>query len=310
MPLTAYDVPTAPPTPKPTSSPTAKPSASADSSFQSLQSQLGVQSGGGTYTAQQYGPNFSSYNISEADAGLMIVWDSGGNIVKVPTSDNLSPLRGMQTRDVVQGATSYTMIDALRYYYALDQNTLPVIQAALVNSGFIKEKKWNGLGNRFDETSFKAWGRALTMAARSGKSIWEVLGAKNQHDFWSNAQGNVNDALKRLAGNLGGGGPKRAPFQARLTNPDDLKAVATRAAQETLGYVPDSAFLDQFVKLYQGMESGAQRTAYNGGNYTAPADPGVAAEKQLRAKYKTQASGHDVAKQFEAFLQIIGGGSQ
>lgn len=257
------------------------------------------------------GSNLPAFSISRDLAAVPVLWDRGSTYFTENTStrEERGLPRGQGVMSTTTPGASMTMLDSLQRFYQWDPDSLSALQAALYNHGFFGkgDRKWSNFGSP-DETSFKAWQRALTRAARSGQTIWEVLGAKNQADFTANAQDQFNAAVKAIgsAAAGGGGGSRRAPLQIRYSNPDDLKAIATKAAQETLGYVPDKDFLDQFVKVYHGVEGGAQRAAYGGGNFTDPGSPEVLAQKKAREKYRNAAQAHDVAGQFADFLQIIG----
>ena len=95
-------------------------------------------------------------------------------------------------------------------------------------------------------------------------------------------------------------------MQIRYSSPADLKAQARVTAQNTIGYVPGEQFLDDFVKLYHGMEAAPQKAAYAGKSFTEAPHADVAAADQLRAKYHTQATGMSVAKTFGTMLNIMG----
>lgn len=255
------------------------------------------------------GPNFPAFHVNKDLAGLNIQWGLGETIKYQTEGADNDILHGSPLR--INAMQNKTMIEALRLWYQMDGQSLAAIQSALYNHGFFGkgDKKWSSFGNP-DDTSFKAWEKALTRAARANKTIWQVLGAKDQADFANNSQSYYNDAVTKIAQNVAGGGSRRAPLQIRYSSPDDLKAVATKAAQDTLGYVPDQGFLDQFVKVYHGLEGGAQRKAYGGGNYTDPGNPEVLADKQARQTHAQAAGAHDVAQQFSQFLQVIGGVAQ
>lgn len=101
------------------------------------------------------------------------------------------------------------------------------------------------------------------------------------------------------AGQGGGGGSGR---QVILSNPDDLKNIFRKTSQQVLGRELDDESLDHFVDTYHG----AERTAA-GGTVQAPT-PQTAAEDELRKGHETEAGAHDMANQFNNFMQIIGAG--
>jgi hypothetical protein len=274
---------------------------SSQDAFQQLLSQYGGGGGvtmPGTYSTSSTGSRDSLYQATEDNANVPIYWGD------TDYKDTPAPFWPANQRPTDQKS----FLESQKEFYNFNPDELLTIQAALYTRGFIKKKKWDGLGDRWDDDSFSAWRKALLKAGQSGNTIWTVLGGKNRGSFFDkdNAQSMVSKAVAKLTSEYNGGGRQRAPLQIRYSNPDDLKAVATKAAQDTIGYVPDETFLDSFVKVYQGMEGGAQRKAYGGGNFTEPGDPGVQAEKMTRQKKKVEAQGYDIVRQFDALLGILG----
>ncbi len=266
---------------------------------------------GGTGTTQAPGriPNQAAFNVDDALAGVTILWDK--SIPNPATAATQFSDRTGRSNTVYQSMdVSRSFAESLGAFYQFGPQQLALVQAQLVNSGFLTDSKWTSFGEQ-DEKSYDAWKKALTRAARSGQSIWNVLGAKSQQDLSDNAQAYFNRAVatvgSRVRASSGSGGAGRAPLQIRYSNPDDLRAVASATATEVLGSVPDGAFVDSFVKTYQAVEGQAQRSAYAGGNFTQPPDAGVIAAKEARTRYATQATGQSMAKVFEQFLSIIGG---
>jgi hypothetical protein len=231
----------------------------------------------------------------------MLIWNRAG--VTSP-----APWRAPndQTADVAHGfvgKTSDEMIDFLgasKKFFDFDSDQLGNVQQRMWMQGLLPEN-WDPrfLGNKNDTDSYKAWQKVLQLAIQQNKTPAEILAGEG--------------GPGRMGGGSGGrgGGSSRAPLTIRYSNPDDLRKIAEQTATEIVGFAPDKAFMDQFVKVYQGMEEGAQRKAYNvaatGGSFTEPGSAQVQAEKKLRSDYKVEASSADMVKQFDAFLQIVGG---
>lgn len=242
------------------------------------------------------------WGLSADKAQLPVLWERGSQPYSYtkpmrPGDDEL-PLR---TINVTGGDnTTKTYTESLREFYNFQPEQLRQIQTAMWGLGLLPSR-WNAglLGNNNDKDSFAAWKDVVQIAVQSEKTVWEVL------------QGGLSpEALKGRGGSGGGrgrgGGSGRAPLQIRYSNPDDLKTAATAAAQDTLGYVPQGDFLDDFVKLYQGMEAGAQRKAYGGGSFTEPGNAQVQATKLAKKQNQTAADAYGVVKQFDALMGILG----
>ncbi len=261
----------------------------------------------GTSTAPS---NLPAFNIEDSLANVPILWDRA-MLDPSRTSTTFSDRTSRATTTYGTVPVSRSFAEGLGGFYQYGPQQLTLIQAQLINSGFLSDKKWTSFGVP-EEKSYEAWKDALTRAARSGQTIWEVLGVKDEKTLGDNAQAYFDKALATVSSRIrsssgGGGGAGRAPLQVRYTNPEDLRVIATQAATSVLGSVPDGTFVDSFVKTYQEIEGTAQKAAYGSGNYTAPADPSVIAAKQARTKYATQATGQSVAKVFDSFLNIVSG---
>ncbi len=302
--------------------PTVPARPSAITSIGDLQARVGTAGTNPSAPALQTGglntskyPNLAAFHLSEDLVNLPIMFSYGS------APHLYFPGRGMgsdeapHTSQMIGGRDPKTvnMIDALQQFSSMSGDPLTMLQSALVNRGFIKQRGWGNFGDP-DETSLKGWQTALERASRSNKTIWEVLSggkAKSSEDFFKGGQDQYNKAIAKLSASArGGGGRGRAALQIRYSNPDDLKAVARGAAQDTLGYVPNDDFLDDFVRLYHGLEGGAQKKAYGGGNFTEPGSAEVQAGKLAKTEHKTEAEGYAIVKQFDSLLKILGAGGE
>jgi hypothetical protein len=265
------------------------------------------------------------YHLSDSEMNLQVLF--GSRYILDPGTDTETIkyqtegpdndiLHGTPTRTKFAPEDSpWSLPDALQFFYNSTPESRAYIQAALYNQGLLP-KKWNKFGQD-DDQSAKAWRNALLRAAKGNQTVWQTLTGKKvtmTQFFDGSAEG--GNQVKMAAGALsrngggggggGGGGAGRAPLQIRYTNPADLKAQARVTAQNTIGYVPDEQFLDNFVKLYHGMEAAPQKAAYSGKSFTEAPHVDVAAADQLRSKYHTEATGMSVAKTFGNMLNIMG----
>ncbi len=198
-------------------------------------------------------------------------------------------------------------LESLKALYGFDRDQFETIQDALVLRGMVNPR-YGGRGDRWDKETLKGWRTALEAAAVSGDTIWEVLGGKDQEQFFGKDNADLMAAYASMS--LKNAGPKRAPLRIELTDPDDLKTQARDVALATLGYTPTDDFLDEFVGVYQGMESGYQKKAYGaaetGGRVTRPGDPRVEAEKKLKQDYSTEAAGFATVRAFQDMMDVMG----
>lgn len=110
-------------------------------------------------------------------------------------------------------------------------------------------------------------------------------------------QQNVPDYNKSSRG--GGGG-----VTARVTSPEDLKAVAKQVAQNTLGRSFTDAEANQFVAAYQSQEKAYQNTV-GGVAVQAPAAD-VAAESFAKQVAPTEANGYKYLGYMNKLFSAIG----
>ena len=261
------------------------------------------------------------YHLSDAEMSMQVLF--GSRYILDPGSD-VESIR-YQTEgpdnDILHGSpvrtkfapedSPWLLPDALQFFYSSTPESRAYIQAALYNQGLLP-KKWNKFGQD-DDVSAKAWKNALLRAAKGNQTVWQTLtGKKITMTQFFDQQAEGGNQVKMAAGAIahggsgGSGGARRAPLQIRYSSPADLKAQARVTAQNTIGYVPGEQFLDDFVKLYHGMEAAPQKAAYAGKSFTEAPHADVAAADQLRAKYHTQATGMSVAKTFGTMLNIMG----
>lgn len=164
------------------------------------------------------------------------------------------------------------------------------LQQYLVQAGLLDDKKT--IYGQWDAVSAKAFASILGSANQQGTDWQDTLA---QRLTLADQQG----LLDRQDTST------RAPLQVKYTNPEDLKATAQNVAQTLYGGNLSEDDLAKFVTSYQSMESQAQTTSYNqaptGGAVTAPPDPSVAVESQIRADHPDQVA----ATQFGARMKDI-----
>jgi hypothetical protein len=192
-----------------------------------------------------------------------------------------------------------TAYDAVAEFYSWNEAELVRAQQALFAYGWYKGKSDPNVATYSDMGFFNAWRNVVTVAARSGKTIAEVL-----------QMGDPKTGAKRVGGGgRRGGGAGRAPFQASVANPDDLRRVAQETAQDVLGEKVDAATAEKYVKLYQGMQIKAQRSAYAGaGTVVQAPDASTAAETFLTQQEPMKAGSKDIANAADVLMALFAGG--
>lgn len=210
-----------------------------------------------------------------------------------------------------------TILEYVKNSQLFEDKAFENLQAGLYMAGFygkIDPAKIT-VGDRADSRTMSALTKFLKQAAvhnttkEGADQPWlDYLSQLAKKDVYGVMGGGSGG---RGGGGGGGSGSARAPFSPTVSNPEDLKAIARQVSVNVLGEEISDPELDKFVKLYQGMETGAQRhgydAAYAGGTTVQAANPQVAAEQQLRKDHAVEAGSHDIANAFSNFLQIIGG---
>jgi hypothetical protein len=104
-------------------------------------------------------------------------------------------------------------------------------------------------------------------------------------------------------GGTGGGAPRRY----RVSNPDDLKAVFKRVAQETIGrdFSDDEAM--RAVQSYQQQEIAAQNALYAGGTATEVMGADVFAQQFAQQVAPTEANGYKFLDSINMIFRATGG---
>lgn len=108
-----------------------------------------------------------------------------------------------------------------------------------------------------------------------------------------------------------GRGATRAPFNAQVSNPIDMRAALKVAATEVLGGAITDEQINAISDRFQQQQIGAQRSAYNtadtGGTSTAAPDFGSFAKEQVRALDPVKADARGAVKVASVIQQMLGG---
>ena len=126
---------------------------------------------------------------------------------------------------------------------------------------------------------------------------------------YSNATGytrsrSLEEMQRTLADAQAGGGAAR---RYRISSPEDLKAIAKRVAQETIGRGFTDEEADKFVSAYQQREMQAQQQYYGGGTMVEAPSADVFAEGFARQVAPTEANGYKFLNSVNRLFNAIGG---
>lgn len=107
----------------------------------------------------------------------------------------------------------------------------------------------------------------------------------------------------------GGGSPTNRPaVQYRVTNPDDIKAIAQDVALRTIGRGLASDEANMFVTSYQDMERRAQQALAMGATEVQQAPSiDVAAETMLREQFEDEYDIYQMGNTLDTFQQVLAG---
>lgn len=152
------------------------------------------------------------------------------------------------------------------------------------------------LGDRFDSNTIKYFKLAL------GR-----INALNVDPNSPTRGKNVDDALTYLTTvpQLTGAGTSLPTY--RLTNPEDLKTVFTKASQSVIGRTLPEQDLMKLVTTYQGLEKTYQQQASVGGTVTQAPDAGVFAQEQTRKAAPVEAEASDYLSYISSLSDLMQG---
>lgn len=126
---------------------------------------------------------------------------------------------------------------------------------------------------------------------------------------YSNATGytrsrSLEEMQRTIADVKGGGGSAR---RYRVSSPEDLKVVAKRVAQETIGRAFTDEEANKFVAAYQGREVQAQSQMFAGGIVTEAPSADVFAQQFAQQIAPTEANGYKFLGYMNRIFQAAGG---
>jgi len=177
-------------------------------------------------------------------------------------------------------------------------------QRALVDAGLLAEKDYHAEIGSWGQRSVDAYARLLQNANATGLSADEALGTLQSA---AAARGKAPD-------------PSRVPepLVIRLTNPDDIKALANDVSVRRLGRRLSDDQLERHVAAWQSSEREAQERQYQmtgsglpGGTGGTIIDPVGARglDEQIRRENTPEAQGYDAVGRMRQFEQLLRGGS-
>jgi hypothetical protein len=101
----------------------------------------------------------------------------------------------------------------------------------------------------------------------------------------------------------------RAPLTIRLSNPDDIKALAKKTALELYGGNIDDATTQAITDAIHSSETNFQTRAYNaaetGGAVTESADPSTIAEQKIREEKPNEVAAFNFGSSFRDVLSTM-----
>ncbi len=184
-----------------------------------------------------------------------------------------------------------------------NKNAYMQIQGQLYDAGFYGDSPrasvhWGLL----DDSSRDAFKRALDnyVAASTGAEVpitWNEFLADQAK------QGRINQSQ----GGVGGAGPGAAPPQVQLTDPAQIAAYATRAAEDMLGRAATPEEINKFVSSFQSQQREAQLSTAS--SATQP-DLGAGAFAFIGQEDQGEASAHQARAYNNALLnKLLGPGA-
>lgn len=235
--------------------------------------------------------------------------DTGGSIVE--PDDNLEggfTLGGAYQGGINKDYKPPALKDFLNpdepYYYKNDDwqmilrrttNDVAVIQSKLMKA--FPDYKPGRVGDKFDNNTIYYLKKAMSR-----------INMMNQ-DSTSPVRGKTLDnALTYLSQNPAPGEKTSSSLPSyRLTSTEDLKAVFTRAAQDTIGRTLSDRELQRLADAYNQQEMAYQKKAAYGGTAMQAPQPTTFAEGQIEQKFATEAKANDYTNYVSILSQMMAG---
>jgi hypothetical protein len=174
-------------------------------------------------------------------------------------------------------------------------NQLADLKMNLVQRGYMDEEDVGSLTTRdINQATLTGFANMVRSAQTNGYT-WEG---------WRDAAAEKNMYFGKPT-------PQAQAPLIRVTSPTDIKAVANRVAQQTIGYQLEEGELEQFVATYQQMERQSQMRAAGGGTVEMTPDIGTSAEEMITGGARqAEADAFAVGNTIDILRQIISGGGQ
>lgn len=194
-------------------------------------------------------------------------------------------IAGNPTPGIPQGLYDLDL-DAAKYLQAMGPDMRFKVTNLLYAKGFYRGSK--PTGNRMDfNVDIPAVGRALQLANETGRTIDVIL-----HHIQYN-MATIHGITK-------------AP-SVKLTSSDDLKNTFNKTAEDLLGYQPEDAIAQKFVKSYHQMEKNEGRQKSAGGTYVEAPTPSIAAKKQILRQFAPEAKNFAASRLAQIMDETIKG---
>ena len=187
--------------------------------------------------------------------------------------------------------------DAAAMVNRMRPSEITKIQQVLAQSGLISGSVQFGLP---DSRTVSAYEQVLTMSNRSGLSPLVILGrlASTNRDL-------MLEEMNRASAS----GPTRAPFTARVSNPDELRRFFHDAVVELTGS-SQNIDIDAMVSAYQTAEKNSQAQAYNaaptGGTVTDAPSPEEFARQQVEQQAGDEMQANGVVERAGQLFNMLG----
>ena len=204
------------------------------------------------------------------------------------------------------GASPFVYGDAQTILYnSKSPQEIASIQSVLAEAGVLR----NYTNGRVDEDTINAYEEVLRISNSEGKAPSVVLREMSATNFARNLGANVARAGDRIAQGASAG-PTRAPFTARVSNPNDLKRYFRDAVKNATGEYRGQVDIDQMVEAYQAIERNSQAAAYNaapsGGTVTDAESAESFAERTIGEVAPQQVQTRDVVDRAGQLFDMLG----
>jgi hypothetical protein len=190
------------------------------------------------------------------------------------------------------------------YYYKNDDwqmilrrttNDVAIIQSKLIKA--FPDYKPGRVGDKLDNNTIYYLKKAMARINMMNQDSTNPVRGKT-----------LDDALTYLSNNPAPGDKTKSSLPSyRLTSTEDLKAVFTRAAQDTIGRTLSDRELQRLADAYNQQEMAYQKKAAYGGTAMQAPQPTTFAEGQIEQKFATEAKANDYTNYVSILSQMMAG---